>query len=165
MGFSWFRRSPPRGGALDAPAAPLVASAEAPALRQPHDLPRIRHLLLLNLQPSDGPAQIERAPALGSRAAVVSTIEAAVPGIRFDGARGAIGEDGQTLVVDLGADDPVPAAVVHAEGDAALERLRALLKHARWRGYAPKAGIFVEPEALELFALTVAGGRVSGDLP
>jgi hypothetical protein len=28
------------------------------------------------------------------------------------------------------------------------------MQRARWRAYVPKAGVFVEPDALDLFALT-----------
>jgi hypothetical protein len=43
--------------------------------------------------------------------------------------------------------------VASAEGETALELLRSVLERERWRAYAPKAGVFIEPDALYLFAL------------
>jgi hypothetical protein len=43
--------------------------------------------------------------------------------------------------------------VAAVEGDTGLELLRTLLQHQGWRAYAPKAGVFIEPDALDLFAL------------
>jgi hypothetical protein len=31
--------------------------------------------------------------------------------------------------------------------------LRSLLERQGWRAYAPRAGVFIEPDALDLFAL------------
>jgi hypothetical protein len=113
----------------------------------------IRGLLLINLKPSDGAAEIETAPPLGSRADVIGTIRSVVPNIAFSDGRGELNATDHRMTIDLGAHDPVHAAVVAAEGDSGIELLRALLERARWRAYAPRAGVFFEPDALDLFAL------------
>ena len=151
MALKWFRR-----GKQTEPAAPLDDQRPAPHASGPRQMRvplRIRGLLLLNLQPSDGTAQIEAAPPLGSRDAVMRAVEAAAPGIRFSNGRGELRGDDHALAIDLGGDDPVRAAVASAEGDAGVEMLRTLLERARWRAYAAKAGVFIEPDALDLFAL------------
>jgi hypothetical protein len=83
---------------------------------------------------------------------VVSTIRAAAPGIEFTAGRGEIVAAASRFSIDLGPEDPVHAAVVQAEGARAIEILRALLGHARWRAYAPRTGAFIEPQMLEEFA-------------
>jgi hypothetical protein len=147
MGLSWFRRSrrndAKQASAVDMPA--LSRQARAPL--------RIRGLLVLNLQPADGIAQIETAPPLGSRAGVIDAIAAVVPGIRFTDGHGELAGEGHHVTLDLGAGDPVHALVAAAEGDGGIEMLIALLRQTGWRAYAPRAGVFIEPDALDLFAL------------
>jgi hypothetical protein len=147
MGSSWFQRSSsgktrPEAAVPEPPAKPAAATGPL----------RVRNLLLLNLQPAEDAAAIETAPPLGSRAGVVSTIRAAATDIEFSGSRGEIVAADYGFSIDLGPEDPVLAAVVQAEGARGIEILRALLGHARWRAYAPRSGVFVEPQTLEKFA-------------
>ena len=152
MSLLWFRRS-----RRSDPKEPEQESVETafPARQERAPL-KIRNVLLLNLQPSEGLAQIETAPPLGTRAGVMTTIRAAVPGIQFSDGRGELTGDDHHLTIDLGAGDPVATAVVAAEGDSAIEMLRELMQQSRWRIYAPRAGVFIEPQALDLFALDIA---------
>jgi hypothetical protein len=149
MGLSWFRRSRRN----DAKPKPEPAAEMPVSSRQVRAPLRIRGLLLLNLQPADGTAHIETAPPLGSRARVIGAIEAVVPGIRFTDGHGELTGEGHHVTLDLGADDPVHALVAAAEGDGGLEILIALLRETGWRAYAPRSGVFIEPDALDLFAL------------
>jgi hypothetical protein len=149
MSLLWFRRSKRRDAKQDPPPSePIVPQASQ--VRAPL---RIKGLLLLNLSPAAGIEQIEKAPPLGSRAAVIGSIQAAAPGIEFTDGRGEIASADHRITFDIGADDPVAAAVAAAEGDAGLEMLGTLLRQTRWRAYAPRAGVFIEPESLDLFAL------------
>lgn len=155
MPQSWFRRAKRGRSEQDAatePAAPRDAPEATPPLR-------LRHLLLLNLRPSDGPAEIESAPPLGASADVVRTIQEAMPGIRFNGGQGEVAGEGHRVTIDLGPHDPVAAAVVAADGGPGMEMLRALMRHSHWRLYAPRAGMFIEPESLDLFARAPGGNR------
>lgn len=155
MGLLWFRRS--RGNAkqpdpVDLPSAdpPLDAPAAPRQLAAPL---RIRGLLLLNLKPTDGAADIEYAPPLGSRARVTETIRDIVPGIRFTEALGELKSESHSITLDLGSQDPVHAIVAEAEGDPGIELLRVLLERTRWRAYVPRTGVFIEPDAIDIFAL------------
>lgn len=154
MSLLWFRRKRDETKR----DAELAADASVQPQSQTRAPLRIRHLLLLNLAPSDTAAHIETAPPLGSRDEVVRAIAEAIPGIRFDGAAGEAAGDGHRVTVDIGRDDPVHAAVATAEGDAGLERLQQLLERTRWRAYAPREGKFIEPDALDLFALSEPPG-------
>jgi hypothetical protein len=149
MSLLWFRRSK-RAAERHEPDAAAVEVEAPPQARLPL---RIRNLLLLNLQPADGAEQIESAPPLGRRTDVVNAIRTAVPGIEFDAGRGELAKPDGRVTIDLGSHDPVHAAVAAAEGDSGIEMLRGLLEQCRWRAYAPKTGVFVAPEALDLFAL------------
>lgn len=154
MSLLWFRRKRDETKR----DAELAADASVQPQSQTRAPLRIRHLLLLNLAPSDTAAHIETAPPLGSRDEVIRAIAEAIPGIRFDGAAGEAAGDGHRVTVDIGRDDPVHAAVATAEGDAGLERLQQLLERTRWRAYAPREGKFIEPDALDLFALSEPPG-------
>ncbi|MGH9309727.1 MAG: hypothetical protein ACRD1U_10160 [Vicinamibacterales bacterium] len=156
MSLLWFRRSK-RAGEKQEPDA--AAEVEAPASPQARLPLRIRNLLLLNLEPADGADQIESAPPLGARADVVKAIRTAVPGIEFDAGRGDLATSDGRVTIDLGPDDTVHAAVAAAEGDAGIEMLRGLLQQCHWRAYSPKAGVFITPESLDLFALPEDGRR------
>jgi hypothetical protein len=147
--MSWFRRSKAKE-AEHVAAAPAAAAPPRPRVPL-----RVRGLLLLNLRPNDGVDQIETAPPLGRRDQVMAALQNAVPGLRFDAdGRGELSEHDYRLMIDLGRDAVAHTAVVAAEGDAAVDLLRTIMERARWRAYVPKAGVFVEPDALDLFALT-----------
>jgi hypothetical protein len=150
MSLLWFRRSRRTEAKQQPEAAHVEAQEPSPQPRAPL---RIRNLLLLNLEPSAGRERIESAPPLGSRASVVNTVEGVVPGIQFSDGRGELATGDHRVTIDLGREDPVAAAVATAEGDSGIEMLRALLQQSRWRAYAPRAGVFIEADALDLFAL------------
>jgi hypothetical protein len=150
MGLSWFGRSR-RGDAKQKHEPEPEPTRAAPQIRVPL---RLRGLLLLNLRPSDGAEKIETAPPLGRRDTVISALQAAAPGMVFTAeGRGKLDADDHRLTVDLGPHDPVHAAVVAAEGDAGIEFVRAIAERHAWRIYAPRAGVFIEPGALDFFAL------------
>ena len=151
MALKWFWRSKPAEPAM--PRENPHPAQHAPAPRPMRAPRRIRGLLLLNLRPTEGTDEIETAPPLGSRDAVMRAVEDAAPGIRFSDGRGELRGPDHAIAIDLGREDPVRAAVASAEGDAGVEMLRAVLERGRWRAYAAKAGVFIEPDALDLFAL------------
>ncbi len=159
MSLLWFRRSRRNDAKQEPEPAPVGAAEPARQVRAPL---HIRNLLLLNLQPAEGIDRIEFAPPLGSRAAVVRAIQAAVPGMQFNDGRGELAADDHHVSIDLGADDPVRAAVAAADGDSGIDMLRGLLQSSRWRAYAPRAGVFVELDALDLFALPGGPPRREG---
>ena len=149
MGLLWFRRSKAKETEEVAPSPVPAAPGQA---RAPL---RLHGLLLLNLRPSDGPEHIEKAPPLGGRDEVIVALQALAPGITFDAAgRAEYRRDNYRLSIDLGRADPVPAAVAAADGDTAVDLLRLLMERQGWRAYVPKAGVFVEPDALDLFGVS-----------
>jgi hypothetical protein len=148
MGLLWFRRSRGKETKQEPEAQPSATQVQS---RVPL---RLRGLLLLNLKPTDGLDQIETAPPLGSREDVISVLQGWIPGISFDTeGKGEVSGADHRLTIDVGRHRDVHAAVASAEGDAAIELLRSVLEREGWRVYAPKAGVFIEPDALDLFAL------------
>jgi hypothetical protein len=151
MSLLWFRRGRKPG---DRDPAHEPAAGSGGARRQVPPPLRIRGLLLLNLAPSEGRAEIETAPPIGPRHAVIDAILAIAPGIRFDDrGRGELAGDGHRLHLELGQEDPVAAVVATAEGGPGVEMLRTLMETHRWRGYAPRIGRFIDPDGLDFFAL------------
>ena len=73
--------------------------------------------------------------------------------MRFTGGLGEVTAEDHHMTMDLGDEDPVRAAVATAEGDKGLEMLTTLIEQTRWRVYAPRAGVFIEPDTIDLFAL------------
>ena len=67
--------------------------------------------------------------------------------------KGEVAGSDYRVAIDIGRGDMVHAAVAAVDGDAGIESLRRILENQRWRAYAPKAGVFIEPDALDLFAL------------
>jgi len=163
MGLLWFRRSkakqtppvpetPPAEQAYAPPAGPSHTSTAPGQVRVPL---RLRGLLLLNLKPGDGLEQIENAPPLGRRDEVIMALQGVAPGMSFDAdGKADYVETDYRLTIDLGRGNPVHTAVAAAEGDTAVELLRAVMEREGWRAYAPKAGVFIEPDALDLFGLS-----------
>ena len=166
MGLLWFRRSKAKDAQKVPGAAPPEDIARLPhhepmlslepemAAAQPRLPLKLRGVLLLNLKPSDGLDQIENAPPLGRRDQVITALQSVAPGITFDAAGKAdYREAAYRLQFDLGPGNPVHAVVAAAEGDAAVELLRTVMEREGWRAYVPRAGVFVEPESLDLFGL------------
>jgi hypothetical protein len=166
MGLLWFRRSKSKETPPAPEAPPVEPPAAPPAAAMPPPMPpamtaqvrvplRLRGLLLLNLKPDDGLEQIETAPPLGRRDEVIMALQGVAPGMSFDAAGRAdyVAED-YRLTIDLGPGNPVHTAVAAAEGDTGVELLRAVMEREGWRAYVPKAGVFVEPDALDLFGLS-----------
>jgi hypothetical protein len=86
---------------------------------------------------------------------VIAALQALAPGIAFDAeGRADLRHHDYRLSIDLGRGNPVHAAVAAAEGDTAVDLLRLLMERKGWRAYVPKAGVFVEPDALDLFGLS-----------
>jgi hypothetical protein len=150
MGLLWFRRS--RGKDKETKPEPEVQPA-APQFQA--RLPvTVRGLLLLKLKATDGLEQIEGAPPLGPRETVISALQDWIPGISFDEqGKGEVAAADHRLALDIGPHAQVHAAVASAEGNTAIELLRGVLEREGWRAYAPKAGVFIEPDGLDLFAL------------
>jgi hypothetical protein len=148
MGLLWFRRS---RGKETKPEPEVQSDARQFQARVPL---KLRGLLLLKLRPNDGLDQIEKAPPLGSRQEVIRVLQDCIPGISFDAqGKGEVSAADHRLMLDIGSQAQVHAAVASAEGDTAIELLRSVLEREGWRAYAPRAGVFIEPDALDLFAL------------
>jgi hypothetical protein len=166
MGLLWFRRSktketqpppePPPAQEVAPPSTFAPSSPPADEAAGQTRLPlRLRGLLLLNLKPTDGVEQIEKAPPLGRRDEVIMALQGVAPGISFDAdGRADYVEQDCRLTIDLGRANPVHAAVAAAEGDTAVELLRSVMEREGWRAYAPRAGVFIESESLDLFGLS-----------
>jgi hypothetical protein len=117
------------------------------------DLPKLRGLLLLRLPPSANASDIENAPPLGAREAVMRRIADVIPDVRFDeSGQGRVSDPGCLLVVDLGPDPLVPTAIARAEGARAIDLLRTLLTSAGWRAFSPRSASFIEPDRLHAAA-------------
>lgn len=147
MGLLWFRRSRQKEEKPEPEPPPIFA-------RQSRAPLRLGGLLLLNLGPRDGLDQIEKAPPLGSRDEVMTTVQASIPGMLFDAeGKGELSGSDHRVSIDLGREPQVHAAVAAVEGETGIELLRTVLEREGWRAYAPRAGVFIEPDALDLFAL------------
>jgi len=80
-------------------------------------------------------------PAFGQESSTISLFK-----LDADG-KGELSGADYRLSLDLGRHPQVHAAVAAAEGDAGIEMLRALLERGGWRAYAPRANVFIEPDA------------------
>jgi hypothetical protein len=135
-------------GAASTGSGPAASAQSEPPPEAPRDV--LRGLMLLNLPASAGPAAIETARPLGSRADVLRKLEAAMPGIHMDeGGRCSLNQPDRAIAVALGPSDPVATAVLDARGRDALTPIRSLLAVTGWRVYAPKRGVFIDPAQLE----------------
>ena len=127
------------------PSSDPVESAPPPPVRStPPSRPTVSlpRLLLLSLDPAAGPEAIEAAPALGARRDVVAILRGVIPDLELDD-RGHVLSRSDSLRIDLGADDPVPTAVVDARGEAGAALVKEVLLMTGWRAFAPKTGLFV----------------------
>jgi hypothetical protein len=141
--------------AAEQPAAPSMAAApdavtpvtESPAPVMPL---KLRGLMLLNLPRNAGVEAIEVAPPLGNRADVVRKLEETLPDLGIDDSgRGTFNRPDCTISVALGTSEPVATAVLDAQGEGALTRIRALLEATGWRVFAPRRGVFVDAGQLQ----------------
>ena len=151
MGLLWFRRRGKSSKPAQESDSPFTLGASTP--RQAQAPLVIRGLMFVNLRPTDGPAELEKAPPLGSRDSVIRTLGNTLPGITFAGNEGVLASRDHRVSIDLGPHDPVHAIVVSAEGSEGIDLLRTLLQRAGWRAYKPRDGVFIEPDTLDLFAL------------
>ncbi len=116
---------------------------------QPGKWVGVSRLMLLNVGPDATAADVEQAPALGSRATVEATIAELLPGTTFDESGwGQFTRADYAITFELGSADEVQAAVVAIQGQPAIVAIRRLLRKTGWRLFAPQQGSFVEPETL-----------------
>jgi hypothetical protein len=141
----WRSRRAPHIAVEGDPAVPDVA----PDSDVWSHLPRIPPVMLLNLAPTSGPADLESAPPLGSRKDVLQRFKAILGHI--DAAPdGRVNLQGPTwaLMLDVGREDPVWTVTIEARGDESAEVLARLVRETGWRMFMPKLGRFVDPAAL-----------------
>jgi hypothetical protein len=106
-------------------------------------------LMLLNLPPDAGAEAVEHAPPLGSRADVIRTLQAALPGIRIDeSGRCTFERPDCTIEISLGPEEPLATALLNARGDSAIAVVRTMVCETGWRVFAPRRGTFIESEIL-----------------
>jgi hypothetical protein len=106
---------------------------------------RLRGLLLVNLAPGTGVADIEYAPPLGIRAEVIAQITDAIEGMQFDArGRGTLRVPEVTAIVDVGRCEIVSSAIAGADGARGAAAIRQLLAATGWRAYMPAKGHFYE---------------------
>jgi hypothetical protein len=142
--------------AAEAPPLPRALTlAEHPGTTAPIALPR---MLLLRLDAEEGPDSIERAPALGSRRDVIAMLCGAIPELTVDDSRRILSRAG-SIRIDLGAQDPVPTAVVDARGEAGAALVKEVLLMTGWRAFAPKTGLFVSIDELTAIGELAADNR------
>jgi hypothetical protein len=128
----------------------------APAVRASSDDNHVRlpRVMLLKLDSAAGPEAIEAAPPLGSKTDVTALLREVFPDLEIDQAgRGAHEGPDHALAVDLGRDDTVYTAILDARGQTGITALRWVLETTGWRAFVPKAGRFVEADALEDLAI------------
>ncbi len=125
-----------------------VAAVQA-GVPEPGDAPqpsRIPPVLLVNLAPSSGPADLESAPPLGSRKDVLHRIKS-VLGHIGGAPDGRVNLQGPNwaLTLDVGREDPVWTVTLQARGDESADVLARLVRETGWRIFMPKLGRFVDP--------------------
>jgi hypothetical protein len=120
---------------------------------------RLPQLLLLALDVSAGPEAIESAPPLGSRAEVAAILHGVIPDLDISASPILVRADG-SVRIDLGARDPVPTAVLIANGEAGVALVKEVLLMTGWRAFAPKTGLFISVDDLDALAALAAEGPV-----
>ena len=143
--FFWRSRRTPQVAVAEDPA---VLNAVADSGVAPHS-PRIPPVMLLNLAPTSGPADLESAPPLGSRKDVLHRIKAILGHIGA-APEGRVNLQGPNwaLTLDVGREDPVWTVTIEARGDESADVLARLVRETGWRIFMPKLGKFVDPAAL-----------------
>ena len=145
VAFFWrSRRASPVAVAED----PAVLNVAADSGVAPHS-PRIPPVMLLNLAPTSGPADVESAPPLGSRKDVLQRIKGILGHIGA-APEGRVNLQGPNwaLTLDVGREDPVWTVTIEARGDESADVLARLVRETGWRIFMPKLGRFVDPAAL-----------------
>ena len=150
LGLLVRRRRRAAAGVESKSANTLVGPSAAEATGIPR---RIPPAMLLNLDASAGPGEIEHAPPIGSRAETLSRIAENVidfgeAGFDATGRRVLSGPD-WTLLLDIGTADVVWTVTAEARGDRSLGVLERLARGTGWRIYVPQRGAFVDPSELE----------------
>ena len=124
-----------------------VPPTDAPVVTRPVDAEpvQLRGLLLVNLAPGAGVADIEYAPPLGNRGEVMEQITAAIEGIQFDArGRGTLRVPEVAAIIDIGRCEIVSTAIAGADGARGAAAIRQLLAATGWRAYVPVKGEFYE---------------------
>ena len=120
---------------------------------------RLPQLLLLALDVAAGPEAIETAPPLGSRAEVAAILHGVIPDLDVSASPILTRADG-SVRIDLGRREPVPTAVLVANGEAGVALVKEVLLMTGWRAFAPKTGLFVTVDELDALAALAAEGPV-----
>ena len=133
-------------------AGETMASASGASAGRAHSAPvrtvKIPRLLLLHVDQAAGPDAVEHAPPLGTRDDVIGILRNAVDELELDAPGRTLRHRSGALTLDLGVQDPVPAIVVDARGEAGAALAREILLVAGWRAFVPKTGLFVTADDL-----------------
>ncbi len=145
VAFFWRSRRASHVAVVEDPAVPDAAADSGVASPSP----RIPPVMLLNLSPTSGPADLEFAPPLGSRKDVLQRIKAILGhiGAAPDGRVNLQGPN-WALTLDVGPEDPVWTVTIDARGDESADVLARLVRETGWRIFMPKLGRFIDSSAL-----------------
>jgi hypothetical protein len=128
------------------------------AAKVPATAPRLPKLLLLKLEVDATPENVENAPPLGSRRDVVEILSGVIQDLEMSKGTVLARPDG-SLILDLGPDDPVPAVVIDARGEAGVALVKEVLLMTGWRAFVPKTGLFVTVHELNALGALAAMDR------
>jgi hypothetical protein len=147
------RGRPSRPPTASPDSGETMASASGAGAGRAHSAPPLRsvkipRLLLLHVDQAAGPDAVEHAPPLGTRDDVIGILRGAVDELELDAAGRTLRHRSGALTLDLGVQDPVPAIVVDARGEAGAALAREILLVAGWRAFVPKTGLFVTADDL-----------------
>lgn len=138
------RRAAPAAVEEEPPAPDAVAGLDADP--QPS---RIPPMMLLNLGPTAGPADLESAPPLGSRVDVLRRLRAVLgENARETDGRVKVHGSNWSLTLDVGHEDPIWTITIEALGDESTDVLVRLARGTGWRIFMPKLGRFIDPAAV-----------------
>jgi hypothetical protein len=137
------RRAAPAAVQEEPPAPDALAGRDAAPQAS-----RIPPMMLLNLGPTSGPADLEFAPPLGTRVDVLQRLRAVLgeSGGETDG-RVKVHGSNWSLTLDVGQEDPIWTITVEALGDGSTDVLVRLARGTGWRIFMPKLGRFIDPAA------------------